>query len=273
MAISPKSKGLGNIGGIVNRQGMASPTRPVAKPVMAKPTAPARPNTTTLAQRKAAPSPFRSATKPMAKVNPMTMQPQQPMTPQPIVDMPYPAPQPFNPNPNPGQGDFGYQPVDYGYGPGIVDPGYGQLPDFLKNLRPVAGGPSDMYEGPGAGFSLGIDDGSGSGMRLFDYNSQQPGMFNPGFGQSVDSTGMPTFEPTPGPISDPMSQFYGQQAAQTGMQGLGQMFGGGPFLSQPGRGAMEAGQQGLASAFNPTSNTNPSNSGSLFGGGGFANNG
>jgi hypothetical protein len=74
--------------------------------------------TTTLAQRQTA-QPFRSATKPVAKVNPMqqTMVPQQggvlvngqPFNPPPgtnqgmLPNVQQSAPQPFNPNPNPGQ--------------------------------------------------------------------------------------------------------------------------------------------------------------------------
>lgn len=131
MAITPRSKGLGNIGSIVNRQRQAAPTRPAPKPMVKMPVPKPAPMTrsavqpvtgsrTTLAQRQAMPSPFRNYTKPpMAKMNPLTaaMQPAPmpaPYTPEPpIMDMmerdqygnPFvnsPNPQPFNLNPNPG---------------------------------------------------------------------------------------------------------------------------------------------------------------------------
>lgn len=94
MATTPRSRGLSNIGSIVNRQGMASPTRPMAQP-LARPIAqpmsrstvqPVTGGRTTMAQRQAM-TPFRNYTKPpMAKINPMTYGPnlaQQGMTPPP----------------------------------------------------------------------------------------------------------------------------------------------------------------------------------------------
>jgi hypothetical protein len=88
MAITPRSRGLSNIGNIVNRQGMASPTRPMPQP-MARPVAqPVTGGRTTMAQRQAM-TPFRNNLKapmPMPKINPMTYGPnlaQQGMTPPP----------------------------------------------------------------------------------------------------------------------------------------------------------------------------------------------
>lgn len=208
MAITPRSKGLGNIGSIVNRQRMASPTRPAAKPVakmpVPKPAPMSRPKTTTLAQRQAMPSPFRSATKPVAKVNPLTMQPAMPMTPmdtqpmQPMVQKP--APQPFNPQPTPGQ-----MPTDpfmggmYG-GPDVMpnpgEPGYfdpGQMPmDFggynpgQMPTMPMDQGFGQMFGGNGyqVGGNVNIDPTTGQptpwqpDSMTSDYDQLEGSAFN-----------------------------------------------------------------------------------------------
>jgi hypothetical protein len=236
MAISPKSKGLGNIGSIVNRQGRVSPTRPAAKlaPKMPvpKPVAPARPNTTTLAQRQAN-QPFKNYSKPaMPRIDPMAQQPMQPM--QPMI----PPPQPFNPQPNPGQmpmnqNIYPYTPVPdpfmgglYG-GPDVMPPDYDPYQGMFgqQDQRQIMGnmntGPTDVYI---------------------------PGMVdNPYYGKNP--FGAPTVDAN-GPA--------GQQALQTGMQGIGQMFGNpNPMTSDY--------DELEGSKFN----TNPSN-GSMFGGGGFS---
>ena len=296
MAISPKSRGLGNIGNIVNRQGLVSPTKAAPKPVskpapkitkmpVPKPVSQVNPfaagKPTTAAQRQAY-QPFKSATKPVAKVNPMAGQPAMPMTP----------PQPFNPQPNPGQ-----MPLDQlirpevgrdqyevqreveammggGYNPG-QQPGF---QDLLNNYQPV---PYDSSQGGGI------------------FGGNLPGMVGNAVGQGLG-----------GMFSNlgPMNDFGGQQALQQGIQGgLGQMFGGPsamgyttddqgfqiPFQTSDFNGPMSSGDynevinpvmnqqfnqqpsNSLQTAFNPTSTKNPSNrnSGSLFGGGGFADNG
>lgn len=236
MAISPKSKGLGNIGNIVNRQGIVSPTRPQVKPMakmpVPKPAPMSRPKTTTLAQRQAMPSPFRSAAKPVAKVNPLTMQPAMPMTPmdtQPMVQKP--APQPFNPQPTPGQ-----MPTD-----------------------PFMGG---MYGSPDVEPPMG--GGYNPGQMPMDFGGLQTGQQLAQIGQQG------------------LGQMFGgpgQQALQTGMQGLGQMFGGNGY--QVGGNVNIDPTTGQPTPWQPDSmtsdydqlegsafNTNPG--GSLFSGGGFS---
>lgn len=258
MAISPRSKGLGNIGNIVNRQGMAAPTRPVAKaPVRPVAKAPVpKPVTTTFAQRKAAPSPFRSATKPVAKVNPMANQP---------------TGMPFNP--------FGGSPIQQAP---VVDPGFGVTPGQIGQPGlpwfPGAGPepmplPIDQFIRP----EVGRDQGEVQREVEAIMNRQGPGNVN--FG---GNTGMPTFAPTQGPISDPMAQFYNQQGpggifggnlpnmvGNTVTGNLGQLFGGlGTMLGNAGQQAIQ--QSDYDQLEGSSFNTNPSNSGSLFGGGGFA---
>ena len=198
MAISPKTKGLGNIGSIVNRQGLAAPTRPVAKPMapaakpMAKPMAPANRATTTAAQR-AANQPFKNYTKPamsMPKINPMAqaMQPQMPMTPpQPFNPQPgtnqgmlpnvqRPAPQPFNPSPTPGQ-DFGGQmgePTVPGYMlPDVMPQGYTEFGNMFGGMGNMFGGMGNMFgnlnqlaqQNPNAQFQM---------MDMFGTGQQNP---------------------------------------------------------------------------------------------------
>jgi len=264
MATSPKSRGLGNISPIVNRSKITSPVKPVAKMPVPKPV------TTTFAQRQAAPSPFRSATKPVAKVNPL----QQAM-----------QPQPFNPNPNPGSNpnpgiqirDASYRPGrDYEVGgpndplvqarmpqPTILEPMY-DITDFIQ--QPGIKGP-----GPAPGEDPG------------EYYSRNPNEIMPG------DTMPNSFNPS---MLNPGDYGYGQ--LQSGQQGMN-MFGGGfgnslaqgiagsfgSMLGNYGGQALQAGQQPMfgnpnqmtsdydqleGSAFN----TNPSMGGSMFGGGGFA---
>jgi len=98
MAITPRSRGLSNIGNIVNRQGLASPTRPMAQP-MSRPVAQPMPRSTvqpvtggrtTLAQRQAM-TPFRNYnTAPVAKIDPMTYGPN--LAQQGLLPAPMPAP-------------------------------------------------------------------------------------------------------------------------------------------------------------------------------------
>lgn len=137
MAISPKSKGLGNIGNIVNRQGMAAPTAP-------KPVAPVTNRAkTTLAQRQAN-QPFRPVTKPAApvtKVNPMAAGNQA------LIDWVKAHPgekTPFGPGQvkNP---ETGYDLYNPGYDPRTNGPGnetyyreyYNQLQNQGKNGTPM----------------------------------------------------------------------------------------------------------------------------------------
>ena len=135
MAITPRSKGLGNIGAIVNREGRASvaaPVRPtsVSKPKIAAPVKPApRP-----VVRKPATAP---APKPVAKV-----------APKPAPKM---APSPFNKKPDtraPGGGgmDINGNPIGGGMGGqfNIAAPGQGNL---ARNTGPGNGAPrgSEFY--------------------------------------------------------------------------------------------------------------------------------
>ena len=244
MAITPRSKGLGNIGSIVNRQRMASPTRPqIAAPKPVAPKSTVNPfaggKTTTAAQRQAM-TPFRSATKPVAKVNPLDMQPAMPVTP------PQVAPQPFNPNPTPGQ---------------IGQPGLPYFPgggDYMPEPTPgQIGQPGLPYFPFGGDFNPEPMPGGGIFGGIMPMDNQAP-MFNNQIGPSFNVGGA-----TMGRFADfnPTMDFgglqTGQQLTQIGQQGLGQMFGNpNPMTSDY--------DQLEDSAFN----TNPS--GSLFSGGGFA---
>ena len=214
MAISPRSRGLGNIGSIVNRQGMASPTRPTRPAPM--PTPKLAPQMSMPIQRPR-PNPFQSAMVPMA---------------------PQPAPEPFNPNPNPGQ-----MPIDYS----------GMQPQMQPQMQPM-----DMFGG-----NPQVDYG---GMNMFGMQPmQQPMDMFGGMNPTVDYGGMNQLQ-------------AGQQMAQIGQGGLGQMFGaptvdtGGPAGQQPGQ--MFGNPNPLTSDYDelegPGFNTNPSMGGSLFGGGGFS---
>jgi hypothetical protein len=141
MAITPKSKGLGNIGSIVNRQGMASPTRPQSMP-----TPKLAPQMSMPIQRPQ-PNPFQSAMAPMS---------------------PQPAPEPFNPNPNPGQ-----MPIDNsgmnmfgGINPMINYNGMGGMQPMQQ--------PMDMF----GGMNPTVDYGGMYGVPTFDANGpagMQPG--------------------------------------------------------------------------------------------------
>lgn len=124
MAITPKSKGLGNVGAIVNRQGLAAPKfapepKIAPKPVVKAPVA------------KVAPKPV--AKPPVAKLPPAPkLAPKPLVSPRPAPSpfgnpktvnagagamRPSPAPQPFNPNPTPGQGQIGFGPAPINNGP------------------------------------------------------------------------------------------------------------------------------------------------------------
>lgn len=197
MAITPRSKGLGNIGNIVNRQGLAAPTRPVAKPV-----APVTNRaTTTMAQRQAAPSPFKSVTKPA------TM----PMASQPITDMPMPMPMPQQ------------------FAPQVSQP-----------------------------YNPNIDFG---GMNMF--NGYQNAMFNNPNQFQGDFGGMDMFNEQPGQIQ-PMDMFGGYQNAMFNSPNVDY---GNMNMLDTGKQLMNPDQELIETAFNPTSNTNPS--GSLFAAGNF----
>ena len=225
MAISPKSKGLGNIGNIVNRQGMASPTRPQAKPApkpmakmpVPKPVSQANPfvggKTTTMAQRQAM-SPFKSATKPMAKVNPMAGQPAMPMIPPQFMPPMRPdvePPQPFNPNPNPGQiGQPGlpYFPFGGDFNPGQMPLDQLIRPEVGRNQADVQREVEAMMNQQGGGI----------------FGGNLPGMVGNAVGQ-----GLSGLFGNLGSAAD----FGGQQALQQGIQGgLGQLFGN-MFGNQP----------------------------------------
>ena len=305
MAISPKSRGLGNIGSIVNRQGMASPTRatrPQPKPAPKLAPAPTSRNpfvggkTTTMAQRQAM-SPFKSATKPVNKIDPMQAQYDQmknvPMAPPPggVKAMP------FNPQPTPGQpnpfDDAMFRPI-----PKVYDesnsPVFGQMPtpgqqpfSFDNQMfNPV---PYDQGNLPGMGGQ------QGGGI----FGGNLPGMVGNAVGQGLGGMfGNLGIMPGMG----------GQQALQQGIQGgLGQLFGN-MFGNQPQPGIQGPGPapgfdfDGNVSMPNPNDfpgitpgiqpgqmfgnpnpmssdydelegskfNTNPSMGGSLFGGGGFS---
>lgn len=297
MAITPRSKGLGNIGSIVNRQRLAAPTRPAAKPApkpvakmpVPKPvTTKANPfaggKTTTMAQRQVM-SPFNSAAKPVNKIDPLAGQPATQMPIQPATqfnptappdtqyrgpELPPPTGQPFNPFNPPG-----------GYTPGL--PYYiGSGPD-LGSPTPMPGSSSGIVD-LGNGMSIVPDFGGNTG------DFANPGYTGPGIsndfgpGEMINQYGFPDMSNQP--VNTPGGGIFGgnllSMVGNAVGQGLGGMFGG-PItqpvfgFSEPtgefdptklGTGPMNP----LQSAFNPTSNTNTNNnnSGSLFGGGGFA---
>ena len=143
MAISPKSRGLGNIGNIVNRQGLASPTRPQPMPVpklapqMSTPIQQPRPN------------PFQSAM------------------------VPQPAPEPFNPNPNPGQMPINNSGMNMfgGMQPMIDYNGMQQPMDMFGGMNPMID-----YSGP-AGMQSGQMFGNPNPMSN-DYDELEGSKFN-----------------------------------------------------------------------------------------------
>jgi len=309
MAITPRSKGLGNIGSIVNRQGKVSPTRPAPKPAaklapkmpVPKPVAPARPNTTTLAQRQAN-QPFKNYSKPaQPKINPLAQQPnllQQAMSPQPRPDLPpgaqmrkpmlgatqptTPPPQPFNPEPNPGQ-------------PGMQQNSTGM--DFGQFFNQgMQQNPNATLFGPG-GLKSQYEQQYG---KIMDYSTGQPDPFIGGMNNPVsigrDPPGPLTTAfgiPGQSPMGEPTLPYMGGQFGGNGYQVGGDPwinpFTGQPSPAQPDSMNMTApymdpygpaGQQpGNFGNPNPLTsdydelegsafNTNPSN-GSMFGGGGF----
>tara|TARA_R110000868_G_scaffold408714_2_gene692265 strand:+ start:160 stop:843 length:684 start_codon:yes stop_codon:yes gene_type:complete len=224
MAISPRSRGLGNIGSIVNRQGMASPTRPTRPAPMPTPKlAPARPNTTTFAQRQAS-QPFRNFTKPaMSRVDPMAMQPQMPMMPQPMT----PPPQPFNPDPNPGQlggGIFG------GNLPGmvgnIIGQGIGQMFGGQQPAYMDQGGTQQQWNQ--------FNQGSGGGMGMSYVDPYGPAGQQPMFGApTVDYGGPAGQQPgqmfgNPNPLTSDYDELEGPGFNTNPSMG-GSLFGGGGF--------------------------------------------
>lgn len=226
MAISPKSKGLGNIGNIVNRQGMASPTKP--KPVP-KPAPMAKPVTTTLAQRQAS-QPFRNFTKPaQSKVDPLaqaTMQQQSAMMPQP--------PQPFNPEPNPGQ--FQIMPLDM----------FNDYPNSIYNDPTMNFG---GQQGPGGLFG----QGGGLGNMVGNAVTGSLGQMFGGFGTMLGNAGQqalqqgqgglgPMFGNTTGVINQPLNMFGNPNPMSSDYDQLegsafntnpsGSLFSGGGFTGQ-----------------------------------------
>lgn len=259
MAITPRSKGLGNIGAIVDRQGRAS----VAAPV--KPTSVSKPKIA--APVKPAPRP---APKPVAKVAPK---------PAPKL-APTPKPSPFSKKPDtraPGGGgmDINGNPIGGGMGAqfNIAAPGQGNL---ARNTGPGNGGPFTPRPdlGPGVGFGVGLPQPGykGPGPRPgedsmeyyrrnpneevqpgFDFagnvrmptidafmpgSGQNTGMFAPGVGPENNQPYMPPTDQEPfgyqynGP--PPMDPGYGGPYTPRPDMGPGVGFGVG--LPQPGMG-------------------------------------
>ena len=114
MAITPRSKGLGNIGAIVDRQGRASVAAPVKPTSVSKPkiAAPERPGPRPVVRKPAtAPAP-----KPVAKVAPKPV-PKLAPKPSPFKPVAKTTPAP-TPQPAPGQGGYKFrQNVDQGQAP------------------------------------------------------------------------------------------------------------------------------------------------------------
>jgi hypothetical protein len=170
MAITPRSKGLGDIGAIVDRQGRASPTSKA--PV--KPTSVSKPKIA--APVKPAPRP---AAKPVAKV-----------APKPAPKMaPAPKPSPFSKKPDtraPGGGgmDFNGNPIGGGMGAqmNIARPGQGNL---ARNTGPGNGGPQLI----GGAYGKPIFGGAPKPQPIidpmpdpFDPFSFKPPQYNPSMG-------------------------------------------------------------------------------------------
>jgi hypothetical protein len=280
MAITPRSKGLGNIGSIVNRQGKVSPTRPAPKPAaklapkmpVPKPVAPARPNTTTLAQRQAN-QPFKNYSKPaQPKINPLAQQPnplQQAMSPQPRPDLPpgaqmrkpmlgatqptTPPPQPFNPEPNPGQ-------------PGMQQNSTGM--DFGQFFNQgMQQNPNATLFGPG-GLKSQYEQQYG---KIMDYSTGQPDPFMGGMYGGPDVMPQGYTEPNQG-FGITINPFTGQPSpAQPDLMNMTA-----PYMDPYGPAGQQPGNFGnpnpMSSDYDELEgsafNTNPSN-GSMFGGGGF----
>jgi len=250
MAISPRSRGLGNIGNIVNRQGRVSPTRPAPMPVPrlapAPMAAPSRPNTTTFAQRQAS-QPFRNFTKPaMPKVDPMAMQPQMPMTPR--TDIPpgammrlpversmppmpmTPPPTPFNPQPRTDipPGAMMRLPVERSMTPPPQpfnpQPNPGQMPPGAFMGKPVE------YAGQMFGGGFG-NYNQPAGQQMMPMNQQDP---NQMFGApTVDANGPAGMQPgqmfgNPNPLTSDYDELEGS-AFNTNPSMGGSMFSGGGF--------------------------------------------
>lgn len=235
MAITPRSKGLGNIGSIVNRQRQAAPTRPAPKPMVKMPVpkpaprpmaSPLTGSRTTMAQRQAMPSPFRNNTKaPMAKMNPMTYGPN--LAQQGLLPAPMPAPNMLEPemmdmmerdqygNPTGGGYSPSPQPFNLNPNPGSVFNQPGMIMDMVER---------DQYGNP-----IGMDN-MGGGQQMMSMGQQ-------GLGQMFGS-----------PYMDP----YGPAGQQPGNFGN-------PNPLKSDYDDLEG------SAFN----TNPSMSGSMFSGPGF----
>jgi hypothetical protein len=163
MAISPKSRGLGNIGSIVNRQRMASPTRPAPMP-----TPKLAPQMSMPIQRPL-PNPFQSAMTPMA---------------------PQPAPEPFNPNPNPGQMPINNSGMNMfgGMDPMIDYSGMAGMQPMQQPMDMFGGmNPTVDYGGP-AGMQPGQMFGNPNPMSS-DYDELESSKFNtnPSMGGSMFS--------------------------------------------------------------------------------------
>jgi hypothetical protein len=224
MAITPRSRGLSNIGNIVNRQGMVSPTRPMSQP-MARPVAQPMPRSTvqpvtggrtTLAQRQAM-TPFRNYnTPPVAKMNPLTyVANQQAMTqqPPPPMNLPdiygYPVedasfqPQPFNQNPNPvsnmGGGGmpqqqyqnysnavFGTPNSSYGGGKSVTGPG--MIMDMVER---------DQYGNPIGGEYSPSPQQQYQNYSNVVFGNNPNSVSTPNFGQPPQP-----FNPNPNPVSN-----------------------------------------------------------------------
>jgi hypothetical protein len=255
MAISPKSKGLGNIGSIVNRQRMASPTKPAPKPVAKMPVP--KPVTTTLAQRQAS-QPFKNYSKPaQPKINPLAQQQpnplQQAMSPQPRTDIPpgammrkpmlgaqpmTPPPQTFNPQPNPGQ-----MPMNPSMNP------YGPQPDPYVR---------DMQYKPGRDYEVG-----GPNDPLVQARMPQGPVPDPFMGGLY---GGPDVMP---PDYDPYQGMIGGGGQQPANYNNGYQVGGDPWYDPNGQ---LSGMQpdSMASDYDQLEGSAFNSGGSLFGGGGFA---
>lgn len=273
MAITPRSRGLGNIGAIVDRQGRASPTRPVAK---------------------AAPKP---APKPVARVAPK---------PAPKLA---PKPNPFAKKPDtraPGGGgmdQFG-NPIGGGMGAQMNF----ASPNLARNTGPIAGAPprpGDLYRGgpqlvggPAGRPIFGGGFGQGE-PQVIEMQPPMPMAFATPYNMPQTASDFGNYDnlppppgisgnpyeamPQPGDGMYPNAPPPGYNFGNPGLGGQPQVIEMQPPMSMnPGFGGQQpmfGGQQPgptMNSAFNPYDNNDYGNdfmgggSGSLFGGGGFA---
>jgi len=194
MAITPRSRGLSNIGNIVNRQGMASPTRPMAQPMPRSTVQPVTGGRTTLAQRQAM-TPFRNYnTAPVAKIDPLTNNQnltQQPMF-TPAPGGPEVVPNDYMPNFGGSKGGFGL------FGSGIGNMAANAVGQGLQGNNGIIGKQLDFFGGQQQMQQAGMtpqQQYQNYSNAVFGGNPNSA--YTPNFGQPPQP-----FNPNPNPVSN-----------------------------------------------------------------------